>query len=204
MSKVIDITLEELDGLTTTLLKQMRSSCFEPDVIIFIETGARLLASCLHESTGIPTHPLKIQRSGTSSKTRISSLLGHFPVILQNFLRRAERKLNLYSSNVRRIAEAPAIDLSCKKILILDDAADSGQSLITAKKWAIDNGGDETEIKVATVAVTQPKAMEIVDFWIHNQLCRFPWSSDSRQRDEFQRLYEQVDKQKLAAGSLRF
>jgi len=204
MTNVIDITLEQLDGLTKTLLGQMRFSRFEPDVIIFIETGSRLLASSMHEATGIPAFSLTIQRSGNSTKARISSLLSLLPVFLQNFLRQVERALNLHSSNARKIAAAPTIDLSRKKILILDDAADSGQSLLTAKKWAMDNGAPETEIKLATVTVTQPKAMEIVDFWIHNRLCRFPWSSDSREKEEYQKIYEQVDTEKLAAGSLRF
>lgn len=198
--KIKDITLGELSGLAETLLLQMRSSHFEPDIVIYLETGARLLASHFHHSTGLQAIPLTIQRTGQAGKASIARLLVNLPGALKNGLRRIEREFSLRGSNKRKITSAPAINLSGKRVLILDDAADSGRSLALARQWAIENGSRLSELRIATVAVTQPKSREMVDFWIYSQLCRFPWSSDSVEREEYLRQYEQIDPSKLALG----
>lgn len=202
-SCVIDITLEDLESLTKMLLDEMRSAHFEPDVIIYLETGARLLAFYFHKATGIPAISLSIQRPGNSIKVRIASLLCLLPRSLHNVIRQVERKFSLQRSNARKmVTSALETNLIGKKILILDDAADSGQSLILARQWALESGGSEMEIRLATIAVTQPRTEKIVDYWIYSQLCRFPWSSDSQERREYLKLYEQIDPTKLAAGTL--
>jgi len=145
--------------------------------------------------------PLTIQRPGNSTKFRIVAVLGILPLSLQNLLRRIERQFVSRRPNKRKITKAPEIDFFRKKVLILDDAADSGESLFLAKHWILERGGVEAEVKSATIAVTQTGAKEVVDFWIYHQLCRFPWSSDSREREEYLRLYEQFDPAKLATSS---
>jgi hypoxanthine phosphoribosyltransferase len=202
--KVIDITLGELEGLIERLAEQIESSGFTPNVVVYLETGARLLAFHFHQLTGIAAVPLTIQRSGNATKARIAGLLVLFPKFLQDLLRRIESQLAQQGASKRSIHMAPEINFSDKNVLILDDAADSGQSLLLAKRWVLEKGGVETKLRLATIAVTQPKAREIVDFWIYSQLCRFPWSSDSREREEYLKLYEQVDPERLAASSLRF
>jgi uncharacterized protein len=200
-TEIVDINLGDLESLAKTMLCRIRLSHFEPDVIVYLETGARLLAVQFHKLTGIAAVPLTIQRSGNSTKARVVTVLGALPRFLQNLLRRIERQFASLAPKKRRIAKAPEIDLLKKKVLILDDAADSGQSLLLAKQWVLERGGAEVDIKLATIAVTQPGARELVDFWIYQQLCRFPWSSDSREREEYLRLYEQFDPAKLAASS---
>jgi phosphoribosylpyrophosphate synthetase len=197
-TNIKDITLDELGGLTETLLHKMRSSYFEPDLVIYLETGARLLASHFHRLTGVQAIPLTIQRSGHGGKARIARLLRSLPRFFQDGLRRVERQFSLRRSSKRKIASAPEIDLSGKRVLILDDAADSGRTLLLAKQWVLENGGFLDGLRIATIAVTQPQSKEMVDFWIYAQLCRFPWSSDSREREEYLRLYEQVDPSKFA------
>jgi len=199
---VIDIHLDDLQSLTEELIRDIRSVQFEPEVVIYLETGARLLADCFHAATGIATISLTIRRSGSETKARITSLLARLPLFLKNALREMERKLSSQASNNRQIVAATEVDLTNKRILILDDAADSGQSLMLAKRWAIEKGASETDIKMATITITQPRAKELVDFWIYTQLCRFPWSSDSREREQYRKIYEQIDPAKLATRSL--
>ena len=199
--EIININLGDLEGLTEVLLDHIRQAHFEPDVIVYLETGARLLAVHFHRRTGIALVPLTIQRPGNSTKVRIVAVLGILPLSLQNLLRRIERQFVSRRPNKRKITKAPEIDFFRKKVLILDDAADSGESLLLAKHWILERGGVEAEVKSATIAVTQTGAKEVVDFWIYHQLCRFPWSSDSREREEYLRLYEQFDPAKLATSS---
>jgi len=200
-TEIIDISLGDLESLTETLFNHVRQSHFEPDVVVYLETGARLLAVHFHKRTGIAAVPLTIQRPGNSTKLHIATILGVLPRFLQNLMRRIERRFVSRETKKRKITKAPEIEFFKKKVLILDDAADSGESLFLAKHWVLERGGIEADVKLATIAVTQPRAKEIVDFWIYHQLCRFPWSSDSREREEYLRLYEQVDPAKLATSS---
>jgi hypoxanthine phosphoribosyltransferase len=201
-AKIREIALDDLENLTETLLNQIRSSHFEPDVVVYLETGARLLASHFLRLTGVQAIPLTIQRSGNRSKARIAFLLRIFPRVIKNGLRRIERRVGSQGSNKRTLAPAPEVDLSGKRVLILDDAADSGQSLLIAKQWVLQRGAVAREIRVAVVTVTQSRAKEIVDFWIYDQLCRFPWSSDSREREKYLRFYEQSDPTRATLGHL--
>ena len=200
-AEIVDIKLSDLESLTKVLVYRIRLSHFEPDIVIYLETGARLLAAHFHKLTGISAAPLTIQRSGSSTKAHIVSVLCALPRFLQNLLRRIERQFVSRGVNKRKIAKAPEVDLLGKKVLILDDAADSGQSLLLARRWVLERGGAEENIRMATIAVTQPEAEEIVDFWMYRQLCRFPWSSDSREREEYLKLYAQIDPAKLAISS---
>ncbi len=201
-AKVRTIELKDIEPLTCALWDRLTSANFHPDLVIYLETGARLIAASFHKTTGIPAIPLTIRRSGSSSKARVSSLLAALPIPLQDLLRKLESRSTMTASNVRIITAAPMVNLLQNKILILDDAADSGESLRLARQWAIDMGADESKIKFATIAVTQPDAKQLVDFWVYSQICRFPWSSDSREREEYLKLYEQTDPKRFKAGNL--
>jgi hypoxanthine phosphoribosyltransferase len=201
-TEIRDIAMDDLGDLMETLLRQIQSSHFEPDIVVYLETGARLLASHFHRLTGIQAVPLTIQRSGHSGKARVATLLGLFPRFIQDALRKIERIIVSRGPNKRVLALAPELDLSGRRVLILDDAADSGQSLLLARQWVLQSGGTRDQLRVAVVAVTQPRAKEIVDYWIYNQLCRFPWSSDSREREKYLRVYEQSAPSTATLGHL--
>jgi len=201
-SSIEDVKLNDLQMLTETLVSQMKEAQFKPDVVIYLETGARLIGACFYKATQVPVIPITIQRPNSSSKARITTLFINMPVFLQNFLRKVERRVLSFTPNPRTISAAPQVNLVGKKVLILDDAADSGESLLLAKKWAMEKNAIEENIRLATIAVTQLRAKQIVDFWIYPRICRFPWSSDSRERVEYLKQYEQTDPAKFTIGHL--
>jgi len=196
------IRLADIDSLTQTLLEYIDQSAFAPDRIIYIETGARLLAASVHRKRRIPTLPIVIRRAGSPTKARYAFLLRLIPRSILDLLRRIERRRSSLSLNIRHIEAAPDADLTRKCVLILDDAADSGESLLLARRWAIEKGAAAGDVKFATISVTQARARELVSYWIFPQLCRFPWSSDSGERQEYVSLYEQIDPDQLAVGDL--
>lgn len=203
IAKVRTIELRQIDALAQQLLDRAAASGFEAEVAIYLETGARLLAASFHRKTGVPALALTIRRTGSAAKTRAASLLAALPRPIKDLLRRAESRFSASTPHQRRIERATDADLSGKRVLILDDAADSGESLLLAKDWAVGKGASEGNIRLATVCVTQPRAEKIVDFWIYSQICRFPWSSDSQEREQCMRIYAQIDPTTLAAGDLR-
>jgi len=194
------IHLADIDSLTQKLLEHIDQSMYAPDQILYIETGARLLAASLHHKRRIPTLPIVIRRAGSSAKARYSFLLRLIPLSILDLLRKLERRRSTTAPNIRHIEAAPDADFTSKRVLILDDAADSGESLLLARRWAIERGAAESDIRFATISVTQARAREVVSYWIYPQLCRFPWSSDSGERQEYLSLYEQIDPNQLAVG----
>jgi hypoxanthine phosphoribosyltransferase len=196
------IHLADIDFLAQKLLQQIDSSTFTPDQILYIETGARLLAASLHRERRIPTLPIVIRRAASSTKARYSSVLRLIPLSILDLLRKLERRRSSSALNIRQIEAAPDADFTRKRVLILDDAADSGESLLLARRWVMERGAAQHDIKFATISVTQARARELVSYWIYPQLCRFPWSSDSGERQEYVSLYEQIDPGQLAVGDL--
>jgi hypoxanthine phosphoribosyltransferase len=196
------IHLADIDSLVEKLVEYIDQSKFTPDQILYIETGARFLAASLHRKRRIPTFPIVIRRAGSTTKARYSFLLRLIPLSILDLLRRLERRRSSLNQNVRHIEAAPETDFTHKRVLILDDAADSGESLLLARRWAMERGAAECDVRFATISVTQAKARELVSYWIYPQLCRFPWSSDSGERQEYVSLYEQIDPNQLAIGDL--
>ena len=198
------IRLADIDSLAHKLSDLIDRSPFTPDGILYIETGSRLLAASLHKKTGIPTFPIVIRRGGSSAKARWSFFLRLIPVSILDLLRELERTRSSIGSNIRHSELGPERDFSGKRVLILDDAADSGESLLLARRWVVDRGAAEADVRFATISVTQARTRELVSYWIYSQLCRFPWSSDSQERQEYLSLYEQIDPSQLAIGHFRF
>jgi hypoxanthine phosphoribosyltransferase len=202
LAGVKTVHLADIDSLVEKLLEYIDQSTFAPDQILYIETGARLLAASLHRKRRISTSPIVIRRAGSSTKVRYSFLFRLIPVSILDLLRKLERRRSSSAPNIRHIEAAPDADFTRKRVLILDDAADSGESLLLARRWVMERGAAECDIKFATISVTQAKARELVSYWIYPQLCRFPWSSDSMERQEYVSLYEQIDPGQLAVGDL--
>lgn len=196
------VHLTDIDSLAQRLLDHIDQSTFAPDQILYIETGARLLAASFHRKRRIPMLPIVIRRAGSSTKARYSFLLRLIPLWILDLLRQLERRRSSSAPNMRHIEAAPDADFTRKRVLILDDAADSGESLLLARRWVMERGAAECDVKFATISVTQARARELVSYWIYPQLCRFPWSSDSEERQEYVSLYEQIDPGQLAVGNL--
>jgi hypothetical protein len=52
------IHLDDIDFLVQKLLEHIDQSTFVPDQILYLETGARLLAASMHRKRRIPTFPI--------------------------------------------------------------------------------------------------------------------------------------------------
>lgn len=189
--QIREITLADLGPLTRQLLDQAAAGGFRPDCIVYLETGARLLAveACRH--AGVGAVPLKIQRRGGEAKGRLARLLGWLPTWVKDALRQLEaRLLWRRMQHDRLLGEAPAVALTGCRVLILDDAVDTGTSVQMAREWARTQGA--SEVRVGALTVTTSLAAAAVEFTLFRQMCRFPWSSDSREREAYQQAFAQA------------
>ena len=189
-----DVTLSDLPAAAAALRQQVDAAGFEPTCLVYLETGGRLLAAELSKQFNVGVVPLSIHRHGMEFKIRLARLLVRLPTPVKNALRQWEvRQAWRRQGRQRDSGEIARVDLTGARVLIVDDAVDTGFSVRTARNWAIAMGAKPAEIKIAALTVTMDLGKGLPDFALYYQICRFPWSSDSAERDAYQRIYNQLD-----------
>jgi hypoxanthine phosphoribosyltransferase len=187
---VRDVNLSDIGAVTNALGVRVQEAGFRPDCIVYLETGARLMAAILCDRFHVPAVPLQIQRKSSRIKEWIRYILRSLPDRFKDGLRRAESHWRLNRKTGRReITTSAAVNLNGLRVLIVDDAVDTGSSVRLARKWATDMGASREHIKVAAIAATTDVAAKETDFHLFEELCRFPWSSDSREHEMYSLQY---------------
>lgn len=188
-----DIHLEEIRELMARLAGQVRARGFEPSVVVYLEEGARVPAVWLARETGWPLLALRIQRPDSRWKRLASPLFGLLPAALSGWLRRGEARRKFHHRGPRILRDAPSADLSGQRVLLLDDAADSGATILAARGWVESCGARPAEVQAAVMTVTTASGRETVDIFLLESLCRFPWSADSAEFAQHRKLYRELE-----------
>ncbi len=192
-------TVKTLDN--TALLdaaKALNSLVFQnfvPDIIIGIRTGGFVVAEMMAKET--PHNPVLLaisrQRVSTQKKKKIKflkNLLRFLPYAITDLMRIMEHKsLNSKAGNEKQ-PFSPDIDElaalrgtmrnrdSCK-ILIVDDAIDSGATMKAVFDVVRAEANSACIIKTAAITVTTDSPLIQPDYKLYRYvLCRFPWSFD--------------------------
>ena len=80
------------------------------------------------------------------------------------------------------LTESLSPTLKClkgRKVLIVDDAVDSGATMLAVAE-ALREANPEAEIRTAAITVTTPKPLITPDYSMYKDLIRFPWSMDAK------------------------
>src|SRR6185436_14387819 len=111
-------------------------------------------------------------------KAKLAPLAARLPVKIRDWLRRLEERSGVHR-HTKRTAELPKeIALHRKRLLLLDDAADTGRTLAVARELLIAGGVAAADVRTAALAATTPAAQAAVDFFVLDRNCRMPWSAD--------------------------
>ncbi len=198
MSKNI-LTVQTLDnnGLkeASFSLNTMIFNDFIPNIIIGIRSGGFIVAEIMAQSAKHKPLLLAISRhrASTEKKNKIKGLksfLKLLPYPITNQLRIWEHK-KLTSKPVSKTIEfIPDTNelanlrgfLKAKpesKILIVDDAVDSGETMKAVLDLVRKEADPSCIIKTAAITVTTDTPIIKPDYILYNHvLCRFPWSFD--------------------------
>ena len=150
------------DCLNKQITQQIQNSSFKPDIIIAISRGGLVPARLLSDSLNVP--------------------------ILYTI------RISFYSSvGVRRekpeVTQPLGVDIKGKRVLIVDDIADSGKSLVLAKEYVDSLGAVET--KTATIHYKQSSVSK-PDFFSEttNAWVIYPWETEEFFRETGKRVEE--------------
>lgn len=178
-------------------LMQLVEADYAPTVIVGIRTGGLTVAHAMvvGASSQPPVLPLTCRRVTTGAKSSLPllrTILGNLPRPLVDTLRRAEhrfvtagrvqrgRRQEVDRAEATAIAEHLATAPAPPRILVADDAVDSGTTLSTVIGLLGDVSPPGSEIRSAAITQTLDNPTTSPDYVLfRGTLCRFPWSFDA-------------------------
>jgi len=193
--KMLVLTLhkDRFEEECVNLNKAVLASGFHPELIVSIATGGDYVAQSFNLTPNILFHSIKKQRSSTKVKNKYRWVFGFLkllPYFFLNFLRKLEHFIQLSKADknpVDLLSSAEKIkfeytksDQKVHKILVVDDAVDSGETLLVVKNFLV-NLYPNSEIKTAVIVLTTDNPVCFPDYVLFtNTLIRFPWSNDMK------------------------
>ncbi len=182
--KVVTLSPPEFAGAVCRL--EQLSVAFDPDLVVGIATGGDIVARRMF--AGIEHLTITSRRPSTAVKSRVGNVIWHvvcrLPLWLRNVLRIMEARILSCRSSKRLSplelnASAVASIRQARRVLVVDDAIDSGATMRRVLD-AVGKVRGVRSVAVAVVAHTMDKSAIIPDYRLYGPgvLVRFPWSKD--------------------------
>jgi len=189
--QVIDVDLAELRNMSRHLAKAVLKSGFKPEHILYVERAGLLVGFEMAAIFGCGISGILSRRSGNSAKSKFKFILRLLPRFVTHFLRQLELKSNIHGvKKERRISCENEMPPRGKRVLLVDDALDTGHSLVAVLDFLKAHGYRREDIRVAVLTTTGADPALRADFSLLDQVvCAFPWSYDSRQFEETRGIY---------------
>ena len=171
---------------------------YDPDVIIGVLNGGGYVGRQIVQVSPKETTyvEVKIQRDGTTKKEKglIHRILQSLPYGVLNILRILESIVLEYKSKKNNTKRKGTIKLpdnvvsflsdgENKKVLLVDDAIDSGATLLLIKQYLMSKF-ENIDVKIAVITITTKLPLLVADYYryYNRTLIRFPWSNDIKKR----------------------
>ncbi|MBD5313484.1 MAG: hypothetical protein HDS06_04580 [Bacteroides sp.] len=185
--RVITLDSHNFTAACRDLAREVAASGFTPSLIIGIRTGGEFVAREF-----VPFFPasrlaiVSLHRPSTASKSPFRRVLASLPRPVLDLMRVAESRL-LSLLPKRRV---PRVELPgeltgalSRRVLVVDDAADSGVTLLAIAE-AVRRVRPDADIRTAVLTVTTASPAVVPDFALYRNrtLLRFPWSMDMKRQ----------------------
>jgi hypothetical protein len=191
--QVITLSPSEFQDEARLLLQRIQED-FRPDLLIGIASGGLRVAQAMHGGEGPEILACRLRRPNTERKKFFAWLLRCLPYTMTDRLRRLEDRRA--SAEPLRAAEATedllldldriakrAASIGAVRIVVVDDAVDSGATLQCVVRELQSCVHESTQIRSAVLTRTRDNSLILPDYKLHQGvLFRFPWSFDYRAR----------------------
>lgn len=184
--RVITLGREAFSEACCRLESLVAGAGFAPDAVMSIAHGGVYVGEQLFKN--IPHFSTSLQRPSTRYKRpRLKAILRLVPQPVLDMLRKVEAMLlALRKPQPVDIAQIviPEQIVTCKRILVVDDAVDSGATLDGVLR-ALCVVAPEADVRTAVVTVTTTHPLAVPDFAVYDDLTliRFPWSMDVKGKE---------------------
>lgn len=165
------------------LAECVNNSGFRPDAVVAVRRGGSFVASAMAEYIGErPVFTVDCSRQSTRHKGNLMrTVLKCMPLTVRDWLRNVEHRFltRRKTSPATVLPDVPSEISHYRRILILDDAVDTGVTLQAVYR-AVSAAAPSSYIRTAVLTVTTAFPLIFPDYTLHrNLLLRFPWSLDA-------------------------
>ncbi len=175
-------------------LKDVKAHCdelaaaaadFQPEAIVSIESGGWYVGHCLEQKLMVPHYSITIRR-----KMDLEALYARFPKELALIPKLVHTVLFLVKKPEMhgRLSERSEALLEGKRVLVVDDAAQSGRTLGIAVRYL----QKISACAVRTAVVSSVFGKNRADYCCRTGLNYFPWSKSSRDYRTYLELRTQL------------
>lgn len=173
------------------LAKKIESK-FKPEIVIFVAKGSFYIGDEISKYFNVPLIEIKAVREKNKLKEIVSPILKLIPKKIKYILRELEINSNTHKKSSKRnvqLEEKYKVELlKYKKVLLVDDSIDTGNTIIEILNYLKNY---DLEIKTAGLNVFEMSKENIeIDFNIYEDtLLNGPWSKDSKYYSKFMEDY---------------
>jgi len=170
----MELTIEDVKKLSLDLAKKIKKD-FNPDYVLFVERGSLYIGQEVSNFFEVPLLGVSASRKKSKLKKVVSPLLIIIPSFIKKKLREKEINSNTHEKNSdRKVFLNFDCNLNKKNVVIVDDSADTGFSILQIQKTACLNVLDKSV-----------KNIKIDYFLMKNTMLSGPWSNDSKFHKQF-------------------
>jgi|GEM_PF-1578452 len=191
------MTLAESVHLCEALADEVRDSGYEIDAIVGIANGALLPTRVIADALGMPCEFVRYRRQGSTIKRRLGKIPGlrQFVTWIYGFRSIAKRlapvidKFNTLDTDASSDAETPADLPGSGRVLLVDDAIDSGQSIQIAREKLYQRGASEVRTVVITWSDKHDSAGKydvVPEYFLNRRVQHYPWSENNSELKLYQ------------------
>lgn len=191
-SELLVLNFDNVQQMSMELAQKVTE---KPDLVVFVAKGAYLIGQAMAEYFNAPLLEIKAERQGNQLKRMIQPMLGYLPDGLKTWLHKKEIKAGIHARNTDRqvffYIPEKLKEKDFKKILLVDDSIDTGNTILSAKA-ELEKVFPQAIVKTAAFFVFDlSKTVVKTDYWLYgDSIFSAPWSSDSRYYKEFISKYE--------------
>lgn len=195
--ELLEFSLESFRDESLRLAGLVEAAGYRPDCVAYLAKGAWQIGEACAGYFAAPIVELSAHRSGEAAKSGARSVLQAQPRFVRRALREAElrKRLGAADGSAQRksmaITDRFGLPEGAKRVLLVDDAADTGSSLLSARGLLM-RALPGCEVKTAVIASFGPaRVAGAVDFSLHEDvlLCS-PMSKDNRDYSASLAAYE--------------
>lgn len=188
----VEIKLSDIHNIAQNLLNLIDNYDF--DTVISISKSGYLVADALSIISGTKFLEIESKRVGVDEKSKyLPNIINKFPKNLIYFLKKYERKISYYEINEQRTLyydKDSYEKISPKKILVFDDAIDTGYTIDKVCD-EIKNIYGNAEIKTAVLNYYTDRNASVPDYYLYSDtILSAPWTIDSKEFFVFMKLYK--------------